>query len=235
MDPRRMVTALLDLVAPTSCAVCGLPGDPLCIACRAGLWPIVRPLCMRCGHPWTAPVTTCPECPPAIGWARQAVHYRDPVPTVVSAFKDHRQRALGTILASVMAEVIPRPVGTPALVPIPLGPARLADRGFNQASVIAEALGQRWNLPVRQALARGDDEAHQRGTGRAGRLRQVPGAFRVVGEVPLHTVLVDDVVTTGATLTAAARALGMGGCAGVGAVALARVVSHRGGTTVGGR
>jgi predicted amidophosphoribosyltransferase len=113
------------------------------------------------------------------------------------------------------------------LVPIPLSPARLADRGFNQAQLVADACGREWRLPVRQVLVR-DDGVHQRGASRAERIRQAPGAFRVVRDgpaprLPLHAILVDDVVTTGATLAAAARALRAAGCARVGAVALARV------------
>lgn len=119
------------------------------------------------------------------------------------------------------------------LVPVPLAPARLADRGFNQAALIARELGTLWGLPVHDCLERADGPATQRGSGATTRRTQVRGAFRARAEVPLHAVLVDDVVTTGATLTAAARALRAAGCARVGAVSLARVVLADGRTRVG--
>jgi ComF family protein len=109
------------------------------------------------------------------------------------------------------------------LVPVPLGRRRMEERGFNQADLLARELARRWGTPVAHALQRDDWGPSQRGAGARERRQQVAGAFRASPRPPLHAVLVDDVVTTGSTLRAAARALRHAGCARVGAVSLARV------------
>lgn len=149
--------------------------------------------------------------------------------------KDERRRILAAPLAALIARHIPRPPPGAVLVPIPITPRRRADRGFNQAALIASALGRTWTMPVQECLACEAVRAAQRGASAADRRAQVAGAFRAVAPVPLHAVLVDDVVTTGATLAAAARALRTAGCARLGAVSLARVVVPGEGTRVGGR
>jgi ComF family protein len=217
-----MLTAMLDLIVPGECAGCGLPGEPLCPGCTEDLPVLNGPACRRCGYPAPRSAAGCAECIPGIGWTRQAVSYADPVPRIVSALKDHHRRVLAQPLADLMATVVPRPAAGAVLVPVPLGPRRQADRGFNQAEVISRHLAAVWGIPVAHALRR-DDGPHQRGLARAARLARGGGAFRLEGDVPLHPVLVDDVITTGATLTAAARVLRAGGSARVGAVALARV------------
>lgn len=222
--PMRLLTAILDLITGDGCAACGMPGPPLCPSCEQALPPVGAPGCARCGHPWPATCPACPECLPGVACARQALAYDGRVPHLVRAFKDHRRRVLADPLARLMAAHLDPPGRSAVLVPVPLAPARLADRGFNQCDLLATRLGTRWGLPVAPVLGRDDQAAPQRGSGAAARRRQVQGAFHVVGHVPLHCVLVDDVVTTGATLSAAARALRAAGCARVGALALARVV-----------
>ena len=227
IDPmpwRRIGTAVMDLLIGDGCAACGLPGPPLCDACAGGMPEVGLPGCVRCGHPWPAPRPTCPQCIAGVVHARQALRYDPPVPEVVRAFKDSRRRALADPLAALMARCLEPPPGGAVLVPIPLAPDRHADRGFNQAALLASALGRAWGLPVHDCLQRATGARRQRGSPAGARRAQVEGAFRAPGEVPVHAVLVDDVVTTGATLTAAARALRRAGCARVGAVSLARVV-----------
>lgn len=201
-----------------------MPGPPLCRPCAAGLPVREGPGCARCDHPWSSPCDACPECIPGVAWACQALAYDGGVPDLVRAFKDHRRRVLADPLAGLMAQHMAAPGDGAVLVPVPLAPRRLADRGFNQSALLAAHLGRLWSLPVAHALRRHDHAPAQRGSGARDRRRQVQGAFAACGEVPLHCVLVDDVITTGATLSAAARALRHAGCARVGALALARVV-----------
>jgi ComF family protein len=222
MPARRILTAVLDVIVPGECAGCGLPGEPLCNACTRALPLLDGPACRRCGYPAPRPLSGCGECIPGIGWARQAVSYTEPIPRIVSALKDHHRRVLAHPLAALMTSAVPRPEPGAVLVPVPLGPRRQAERGFNQAELLGRHLATLWGLPVTDALRR-DDGAQQRGSPRAARLARGGGDFRLDGPAPLHAVLVDDVITTGATLTAAARALRAGGSARVGAVALARV------------
>lgn len=223
MPVARLVTALLELVIPSACAACGMPGPCLCAPCERALQRVGGLGCLRCGHPWPASRDACPECPPGVAWSRQALVYDDRLARLMHALKDHHRRALAGVLARITAEAIGAPAAGAVLVPVPLSPARLRERGFNQAELMARALGGAWARPVVHALARADGASHQRGAARHDRLRQVQGAFTAV-QAPLHAVLVDDVLTTGATLSAAARALRAAGCARVGAVATARVV-----------
>jgi ComF family protein len=159
--------------------------------------------------------------------------YDPPVAGVISALKDSRRTGLAQPLAQLMAQRIAIPAAGSVLVPIPQSPARRRERGFNQAELIASHLAREWGLPVRGVLVRPDGGRHQRGASRGDRLGQVQGAFVAQGRAPHHAVLVDDVLTTGSTISAAARALRAAGSARVGAVVTARVVLAGMGTRVG--
>jgi len=165
--------------------------------------------------------------------AQQALRYEPPVPEAVRALKDAHRRALAEPLTALLARHLPPPPAGAVLVPVPLAPERMAERGFNQAALIAGRLAGIWGLPASDCLVRAYGGPAQRGSAGGARRTQVAGAFRAPRDVPLHAVLVDDVVTTGATLSAAARALRASGCARVGAVSLARVVLAGGDTRVG--
>jgi ComF family protein len=227
----RLQTALavaLDVLLPPSCAGCGLPGDPVCAGCASRLAEPDQPGCHRCGHPWSLDVPTCVECPSAIDVARHAVSYVTPAPAIVAALKDRRLRSLAGSIAMLMAAGIPAPPRGVALVPVPLAPDRRRHRGFNQAELIARELGRAWGRSVATPIERVRETPPQRGSSVTDRRTQVRGAFAPTGERAPHAVcLVDDVHTTGATLTACARALRAGGAARVGAVTFARVTRGR--------
>lgn len=172
-------------------------------------------------------VPRCPECPAGpIVDARQAVAYQGPAPRLVAALKDGRRRKLANLLAQLIAARVPPPPLGVALVPVPLGRRRLADRGFNQSRLIADALERRWGRPVLDVLVRVREEGAQRGSAAAERSRQVAGAFamRPGARAPRHVCLVDDVHTTGATLSSCARTLARAGAEPARAVAFARVL-----------
>jgi ComF family protein len=221
---------LLDLVAPQTCAACRLPGEVVCADCLTALVVPPDPLCATCGHPAPLTLARCPRCPPGLAWARQAVLYSGPAPALVTALKDGRRRPLARVLAERIAAAVPPPPPGAALVPVPLGRARLAERGFNQSALLARALGRRWERPVVELLERTREGPAQRGSRAAARARQAAGAFaaRPGVRAPTMAWLVDDVLTTGATLSACARALRRAGAAEVGAVCFARVPDARG-------
>ncbi len=219
------IGVLLDLLLPPACAACGLPGRPACDACLAALEPLPPPWCGGCGAPVPTPVARCPACRGPLAGARQAVVYAGPAPALVEALKDGRRRSVADVLARAIAAAVPPPPLGAALVPVPLGPRRMRERGFNQSLLIASALGRLWGRPVSEALERVREGPDQRGASASARVRQAAAAFapRAGRPAPPCAWLVDDVHTTGATLAGCARALRRGGARTVGAACFARV------------
>jgi ComF family protein len=117
-------------------------------------------------------------------------------------------------------------IGTPALVPVPVHPSRLRERGYNQARLLADELARETGLPVRELLQRERLTARQHGLDRAARLRNLAGAFIAVRlpNPPAAAVIVDDILTTSATLEACARVLQDSGVEDVFGFAIAREV-----------
>ncbi len=223
----RTVTRITELLAPRTCAVCRIPGASLCARCVAAMAAPDWPRCARCGCPQSLPVDRCPECRPSLALARQAVAYDAAAAAAMRGLKDHGRRDLAAPLAGLVVARCPPPPPDAVLVPVPLGAARRRKRGYNQSALIGAELARVWGVPVRHdVLARTREEPPQRGAGRTVRARQAAGAFDVVpgALVPAHVWLVDDVVTTGATLGACAAALRRAGAERVCAVAVARAV-----------
>lgn len=134
--------------------------------------------------------------------------------------------SLASVAAEIMVDRLPRPNGT-CLVPIPLGVRRRGRRGYNQAAEVAQALGTAWQLPVRtDVLVRRRETRSQTALTPEARLANMAQAFSAAAgnRRAQRAILVDDVLTTGATLDAAARALGSAGWSGTGAVTFARAL-----------
>jgi ComF family protein len=196
-------------------------------------WRAVRPpWCERCGQPEPhfGPCRLCREWPPALREVRSAVWLDDGARTAVHALKYRGLPRIAAELAAVAVRLLRRPPAGACLVPIPLGPARLRRRGYNQSTVLARELGRCWGLPVRaQLLARVRDTPTQTALTPTARLANVAGAFQVrTGGSDVRQpaspalVLVDDVFTTGATLAEAARALAQAGFTSIAAVTFGR-------------
>jgi ComF family protein len=239
---REFGAALLHLVFPVPCHTCGLPLDrnrrgPLCGRC----WQLMErsPLegCFRCGRPLVGAGADRPLCgrcrtrPDAFLLARAPFVYRDggTVRTAVLLAKHAGQMGLLRALAEALAAEAPRHLSLgewDAVIPVPLHWRRRWHRGFNQAEILADAVGRRHGLPVvRRTLIRGRPTPPQQGDPEA-RQRNVRDAFRVRRPDRIagrRLLLVDDVFTTGATANACAGVLGAAGAIAVGVLTLARV------------
>ena len=234
---RLVVDPVLALVFPTSCAACRAAMDhprrgPLCDGCWGSL-PRHGSVC-GCGVPLLSPHTAvCGRCRRGLSpFARGASlgPYHGALRVVIHELKYRgRRRAAAQLAQRLDREPRVREVlgGADALVPVPLHPRRLRERGFNQAELLAAELGGRAGVPVSSGtLVRRTDTASQAGLTAARRRANVAGAFavrhrsRVAGRV---LVLIDDVYTTGATARACAGALRAAGAAEVRLVTVARV------------
>ena len=239
--------ALLDLVYPPHCVACGRMGAWLCAPCLA-TYPAFRPpLCPRCGRPRVRE-GLCPRCradlragggvEASLSGVRSVGLHVSPLREAVQALKYEGVRVLAEPLADVLGEVWKRaPLPVTAVVPVPLHPRRVRLRGYNQAVLLARAFAPRVGLALHEDwVARSRDTRSQVGLSRDERWANVSGAFRCSGDVAGHAVLLlDDVLTTGATLRACADALRMAGAVGVWALTLTRArmtLVHGAGTSI---
>lgn len=207
---RALGAHALALLLPDRCLLCGLqPADEgLCAGCRMQLEPPGE-ACPVCARPGTAG-RVCGAClrrPPAFDASHAACVYCFPAPGLVQGFKYGARFAHLRPMLSLM-RALPPPEAD-LLMPMPLFRARLRERGFNQALELARPLARAWGLPlVLDAAWRIRDTGHQTGRGQAERFAAMRGAFdcdpRLAG---LRVAVIDDVMTTGASLDALARAL----------------------------
>ena len=235
---------VLDLALPPLCPACREPlgGDGgLCAACWSKLSFIAPPYCERLGIPFVydpGPGILSMQAiadPPAYTRARAAVRYDDVARDLVHAFKYGDRLDLAPVMGRWMAKAgAPLLADADALVPVPLHWRRLWARRFNQAAALAKVMAQTTGVPVEVDLLRRTRATPQQvGLARAERARNVEGAFKVPAERRAAVkgrrfVLVDDVLTTGATVDTCARALLRAGARDVDVVVFARVVNPSG-------
>lgn len=216
---------LLDHVLPRVCLVCGCAAGSanLCAPCAAEL-PRLGDACRQCGLPLPAsPGALCGAClrdPPPWVSTVAALDYRYPVRQFVRRFKFGRSLASGEVLAGELAGAVQRSACSlpDIIVPVPLHVTRLLWRGYNQADLIARRLGRDLRLDVDAGLLRRRRRTGaQSGLDARLRRRNVRNAFSAHPRrpMPASIALVDDVMTTGATLEACTRALLRGGARSV--------------------
>lgn len=237
---RRLVRPLLDLLLPPLCPSCrNLVAEPgsLCPDCWKGMDFLAQPFCQRCGLPFSfdagdGEALVCAAClddPPPWREARSVLRYNDASKGLILAFKHADRTDLAPALARWMARA-----GTPLLdraeiiVPVPLHWTRLFARRFNQSALLAHALGRIARMPVApDLLTRTRRTASQGHLKRGERFGNVKGAFAVrprqLAEIQGKTVLlVDDVLTSGATAKECARILLKAGAKEVDMLTVAR-------------
>ena len=226
------------LIAPT-CIVCGLPGEvrglDLCASCLAEL-PTIGAACARCAWPLTGGAssdTVCGRClgrRSAISATRCAYSYAWPIDHLLRALKYRHVLTHARVLGTLLADRLQRDpgYGPPDLVcPVPLGPARYAERGFNQSCEIGRFVAARLGVPMRaDLLARVRETPEQVGLARAARRRNVRQAFAVASQTvgARRVAILDDVVTTGSTVGEIARVLHRAGATRIEVWAVARAV-----------
>jgi competence protein ComFC len=244
-----VAAALEQLLLPAECLLChallgaGERDRLICAVCRHR-WRAVRPpWCERCGQPAPhfGPCRLCAAWPEALHRVRTAVWLEDGARRAVHALKYDGLSRVAHDLAAAMLPLRPHtdaPSGG-ALVPIPLAPRRLRQRGYNQAESLARALARVWKMPVCNVLTRSRETPTQTALTPETRLANVAGAFGLriddcglrIGNHPIKSairnpqctiVLVDDVFTTGATLAEAARALAQAGATRIHGITFAR-------------
>ncbi len=218
--------ALLGVLLPERCVACGAGDDLLCAACRDGLLVLRGTLCRRCGSPTAWPVERCGECAGrrlAFASARAAVAYQGAGRALVVVWKERGLRRVAGLAADLVVATMPRPE-VAALAFVPGDGDRIGWRGVNTAEELARALGTRWELPVASLLVRSRRARPQRGLSQAERRANIRAAFGAAGASPAVVALVDDVYTTGATASAAARELKAAGARRVDVVTFARSV-----------
>ena len=229
-DTRTLFASVERLLLPAECLLCHrVPSDAdtdalVCGLCRSRWVHLPFPLCERCGTPLDGvePCRLCVTWPPVLRSVRSAVWLDESARRAVHLLKYAGWWRITDALAAEMRGLEPLTPGV-SLIPIPLASRRQRRRGYNQSERLAAALGRAGKHAVSAGtLQRTRETPTQTNLAPEARAANVAGAF-MAREPPLgRCVLVDDVFTTGATLVAAAEALGAVGCADVHAVTFAR-------------
>ena len=221
------VEALADLFYPQRCVGCeGRASDVLCRPCFEALPMVGSPACARCGMPTAFEAFVCDRCKGtdfAFEVARAPLRYEGVGKSIVHALKYKAYtKVVEKLTAPLMFGVLDGDHPFDAVVPVPLHPSRRRKRGFNQAELLARGLARPLGAPVSCALRAVRRTRDQVDLSAAERRANVAGAFSAEGRLRGRVLLVDDVFTTGATMSACADALLRAGVAEVHAVSLCR-------------
>lgn len=236
---RRLRSRLLQALLPSNCVLCGALGsEPVCPACSQAHALDVHARCPCCANPVGAGDggRRCGACladPPAFDATVVACDYAAPVDGLVLQLKFGSRLALAPWMARRLRDAMSARPGLALpdlLCPVPLGPRRLVERGYNQALEMARPLSAALGIPLAPRLAeRRVDTAAQSGVAPGGRRHNVRGAFAVVDARALqgrHVGVVDDVMTSGHTLDELAGVLKHAGAARVTNLVFARTPPH---------
>jgi ComF family protein len=219
---------LLDALFPMRCAGCGRGASPFCPECVRAVVVLSPPWCRRCGAPSARSPSWCRDCPPPpVALSRSPFGFVGPVRRAVHRLKFGGWRPVADALATGMVEVWQEaPWGLPdAVTWVPLSRRRLATRGYDQAKALASAVAPRLGVPRVRLLRRVGDAGPQARRGGAERRQAMRGVFAARGGVSGRILLVDDVLTTGATAGACAEALREAGATDVALLTAARSIA----------
>lgn len=216
-----MISKLLDFVAPESCLECNIEGSIWCDCCRLQ-YESLPSRCFLC-HTMTNNFEVCKNCKKTIKLNSVYVYgeYKDINKQLIQLLKFDCKRHVAISLAKAMSDTLPYFSDRVCLVPVPSVSSHVRQRGFDQTAKLAKELSKQTGLRVDNVLVR-TNNIRQVGASKVLRKKQIKGAFRCkstsVDRIPQHVILVDDVVTTGATLSEASKTLKQAGVKAVDAV-----------------
>ncbi|MFC1590685.1 ComF family protein [Candidatus Omnitrophota bacterium] len=228
---------LVNLVYPLHCQVCKTPLDPMnnyhvCPACISRIRVNQRPYCVRCGRSVERPDAVCAECgrrKPCFHMARSPFLYEGVIKECIHLMKYGKKVCLAKLLSRLMARFLKENAelreAADLIVPVPLFARKLRERGFNQSKVLARGICAELHIPASDALVKSRPTRPQSDLSKEGRMGNIKGAFRVRGRNSVRgkvILIVDDVLTTGATLNECASVLAASGAARINVITLAR-------------
>jgi ComF family protein len=232
------VDAIFSLLYPSVCAICGQSVEPdeyLCDACDDKVIRIVPPFCEKCSEPFAGAITgqfSCANCEHRhlhFEAAVSAYRSRGIVRRIVLDFKygkqTHLRHLLGQWLCAALSDTRLRGRHFDVIIPVPLHPARERERGFNQAGLLANLLSAKMSILAKPALERTRYTTTQTAFDRAERMENLRNAFRLRRKMDVRgsrVLLIDDVLTTGSTVSECARVLKEAGASSVYAATAAR-------------
>jgi ComF family protein len=224
----RLLETVWATLFPARCLGCGRRGVALCPPCRATLPYLDASACQRCAWPSRSagPCRACKRIPAALASVRAVCAYEGAARQAVHTLKFRSGRYLAPVLGQLLCEVATRrPLQADLVVPVPLAPRRLRDRGYNQAELLAEHVVESVGGTLAARLLEREDRAPQQTLTAVERRTNLRGAFSCANPEAAHgqrILLVDDVMTTGATLGACAEVLVTAGASRVSALVFAR-------------
>lgn len=242
----ELARACLHAILPAACASCKEPlaADTLpflCDSCRAQIRPLPSntPCCPRCGRPFVStaalahsPTHHCGACrsrKPAYTRAYTLFAYESPLREAIHALKYQRKLVLAPALGELFVRALPKPLPVDCVIPVPLGPTRLRSREFNQSLLLAQQVARALGIPLDySSLQRRIESAPQTSLSRRARLVNIRQAFHVEHATTVQgktILLVDDVMTTGATVNECAKILRQSGSGDVYVATLARTIA----------
>lgn len=222
---KSFFSGLIDIIFPRNCILCreyhpATANDPLCRSCREKLPINTPPFCVRCSRHLKniSEESLCPTCrahPPHFdeGWAM--LDYQDAARTLLQRFKFHNKTSIRKTFATLLHQFVSRYAlrfpNTTMIIPVPLHPGRLRERGYDQAALLGECVAKELKLPLRKdILIRARHTARQSELGAKDRWTNIRGAFKIspsANIVGQEIILADDILTTSATASEAAKTL----------------------------